>query len=75
MRILVAPDSFKGTMSSRQAARALAGGLTAGLAGVSCQIVPLSDGGEGLIDCVLAALGGERRRARRSIWAVKGCLR
>ncbi len=51
-------------MSSRQAARALAGGLTAGLAGVSCQIVPLSDGGEGLIDCVLDALGGERRRAR-----------
>jgi glycerate kinase len=55
VRILVAPDKFKGTATAQQAARALADGLTA--AGHSVHCCPLADGGEGTLE----ALGGANR--------------
>lgn len=54
-RLLAAPDKFRGTVSAAQAARALCAGAVAG--GWSATAVPLSDGGEGLLDC----LGGANR--------------
>jgi glycerate 2-kinase len=59
---LVAPDSFKGTLSAREVAEAIGGGLKrAGAAGDLC---PAADGGEGTAEVLLAALGGEWRTAR-----------
>lgn len=60
MRILIAVDKFKGSLSGPDAADALA----AGLAGddVEIDIVPVADGGEGTVDAALAA-GFERRVA------------
>ena len=58
---LVAPDSFKGTFSASEVAAAIAAGLrSAGRAAVE---LPVADGGEGTMDVLLAALGGERRSA------------
>jgi len=61
---LVAPDSFKGTFTAPVVAGALARGLRAG--GVDAVELPVADGGEGTMDALLDALGGERRTAKVS---------
>lgn len=60
-RFLVAPDSFKGTLSAPEVARALAAGLAAG--GAEADLCPVADGGEGTAEAVRSALGGELRSA------------
>lgn len=62
--ILVAPDSFKGTLTAPQVAEAMAEGLTSGGYGVDC--CPVADGGEGTMEALVAALGGEVHRAPAS---------
>lgn len=61
-RLLIAPDAFKGTLSAREVAGAIARGVR-GAGGVA-EECPVADGGEGTIDVLLATLGGERRLAR-----------
>ena len=56
---LVAPDSFKGTFSARDVAAAIAGGLRK--AGREAVELPVADGGEGTMDALVNALGGEVR--------------
>jgi glycerate kinase len=58
---LVAPDSFKGTFSAHEVAAAVARGLRRG--GCEAVELPVADGGEGTLDVVLHALGGELVRA------------
>ncbi len=58
-RFLVAPDSFKGTFDAGAVAEAIAAGLEAG--GAKADRCPVADGGEGTMEVLLAALGGERR--------------
>ncbi|MGI9600467.1 MAG: glycerate kinase [Acidimicrobiales bacterium] len=55
MRVLVAPDKFKGTASARSLARAVGRAVTA--VGGEPTLMPLADGGEGTLD----ALGGANR--------------
>ena len=57
--VLVAPDSFKGTFSAREVARAIADGLRS--AGSEAEELPVADGGEGTMDVLMATLGGELR--------------
>ena len=59
--VLVAPDSFKGTLSAAQVAAAVGRGLEA--AGRPVDLCPIADGGEGTVDALLLALDGERRTA------------
>ena len=61
-RVLVAPDSFKGTFRAPAVAAAIAAGLQR--AGFIADQCPVADGGEGTIDAVLAASEGEVREAR-----------
>jgi glycerate 2-kinase len=61
MRFLVAPDSFKGTLSARRVAEAIGRGLDQ--AGQSADLCPAADGGEGTATVLLDALGGEWRKA------------
>jgi glycerate 2-kinase len=61
---LVAPASFKGTFSASEVAAAVAAGLRD--AGRAADELPVADGGEGTMDVLLAALGGERRDAEVS---------
>jgi glycerate 2-kinase len=57
--VLVSPDSFKGTFPAREVAHAVAAGLRS--AGREANELPVADGGEGTMDALLAALGGELR--------------
>lgn len=66
MRVLFAPDSFKGTLSSVQVARALAAGWARARPTDVLALSPLADGGEGTLDAIEAAGGWDRRRARVS---------
>lgn len=59
MPILVAPDSFKGTIAAPDVAAAVARGLRA--AGREAVEMPVADGGEGTMDALVQALGGELR--------------
>jgi glycerate kinase len=55
--VLVAPDSFKGTFTATEVAAAIGRGLTE--AGRPADLCPVADGGEGTLDALLTALGGE----------------
>lgn len=55
MKIVIAPDSFKGTIGAFEAARTIAEAFT-GVADL--KEIPVSDGGEGTLSCFRAALGG-----------------
>jgi glycerate kinase len=61
MRVLVAPDKFRGTLSAVEAARAIATGWRRARPGDEVDEVPLADGGEGTLDLLVDAFGGERR--------------
>jgi glycerate kinase len=55
--VLVAPDSFKGTLTASQVAAAAGRGLER--AGMASDLCPVADGGEGTMEVLLARLGGE----------------
>jgi glycerate kinase len=57
LTVLVAPDSFKGSLSSVEVATALATGWRRGRPTDSIRLAPLADGGEGTLEAV-AATGG-----------------
>jgi glycerate 2-kinase len=61
MRVLVCPDSFKGTFSATEVAAALGVGIED--AGGEVDLCPVADGGEGTAETVRAAIGGETRTA------------
>lgn len=58
-KIVLAPDSFKGSLSSTEAAQAMARGVQRVLPDAEVVLLPLSDGGEGLVESLVAASGGE----------------
>ncbi|HZX99336.1 MAG TPA: glycerate kinase [Dermatophilaceae bacterium] len=59
MRVLIAPDSFTGTLSASEAAEAIAEGWRRSAPQDDLTLVPLSDGGPGFLDVLSRALGGE----------------
>ena len=63
MRVLFAPDSYKGTLSSVEVALALATGWARARPDDELRLSPLADGGEGTLDAIEAAGGWERRYA------------
>ena len=58
MRIVVAIDSFKGCLTSREANEAAAGGIRRVYPDAEIVQVPVSDGGEGFMEAFYAAIGG-----------------
>ncbi len=81
-RILVAPDSFKGTLSAAEAAMAMGRGVRRALPRASVTLRPVSDGGEGFIDALIPFMGGTPLRTEvrgplpgqkvRARWALVG---
>lgn len=59
MKIVLAPDSFKESMSATEAISAMRDGVLAVLPDAECVGVPMADGGEGTVDAVVDALDGE----------------
>lgn len=60
MNILIAPDSFKDSLSALKVASALGRGIQKILPGARCMLVPMADGGEGTVQSVIDATGGEK---------------
>ena len=58
--VVIAPDSFKGSLSAEQVAQAIATGVTRARPDATVRICPMADGGEGTLDAMLTG-GGERR--------------
>jgi glycerate kinase len=59
MRVVVAPDSFGGTLSATAAAEAIATGWRRTAPDDELRLLPLADGGTGFVDVLHAARGGE----------------
>jgi glycerate kinase len=55
VRVLVAPDKFKGTLTAPEVAARVAAGLRAAVPGVDVREIPVADGGEGTLDAAEAA--------------------
>ena len=64
MRILIAPDKFKGSLSAAGAAAAMAEGVRDVVPSAAVDVCPMADGGEGTVDVLLAAGGGRRVACR-----------
>lgn len=62
MKVAIAIDSFKGSLSSIEAGRAAADGIGRILPDAECVVRPLADGGEGTVEALVAGLGGELRK-------------
>jgi glycerate kinase len=58
MRILIAPDKFKGSLTAREVAETIAAGLCDILPNAIVEIQPVADGGEGTADLIREACGG-----------------
>ena len=58
MRLIIAPDKFKGSMSAREAAVMIAEGVKTVYPGADIIMLPLSDGGEGLVDTLVSGKNG-----------------
>ncbi|ADY27639.1 glycerate kinase (plasmid) [Deinococcus proteolyticus MRP] len=61
LRVLVAPDSFKGSLDASAAAAAIAAGVGAAAPDAEICCLPMADGGEGTLDALTAAGGFGRR--------------
>ena len=59
-KVIVASDSFKGTLSSVRVYEIIKEVLTEEYNGIEVTGIPVADGGEGTVDAFLCALGGER---------------
>jgi glycerate 2-kinase len=58
MRVVIAPDKFKGSLSAALAASAMARGVASACPNATIDRVPMADGGEGTVDALVAATGG-----------------
>jgi glycerate 2-kinase len=80
VRVLLAPDKFKGTLTAAEVAGHLARGLRSVDPSIEIRTVPVADGGDGLLDAVISCgftrvavvAGGPDGRPRPSSYAVRG---
>ncbi len=59
MRILIAPDSFKGSLSALEVAKCMARGALRVFPHAHCDCIPMADGGEGTVAALVEACGGD----------------
>jgi len=59
MRIVIAPQDFKGSISAQKVAEAIASGISRVLPDAETVMVPLSDGGDGIVDALVYSTGGK----------------
>jgi len=65
LRVVIAADSFKGSLSAPEVCAALGRGLARAIPALELRLRPMADGGEGTLDAILAAIGdpGQRKTA------------
>ena len=59
MKIVIAPDSFKGNLSALQVSQAIENGVKRVIPDIMTTIVPMADGGDGTVQALVDATGGE----------------
>ena len=64
MKIVTAIDSFKGSMTSMEAGRAVAEGIHRADAGAEVLVRPLADGGEGTVEALTSGMNGSRQQVQ-----------
>lgn len=64
MKIVTAIDSFKGSMTSMEAGRAVAEGIHRADAGAEVLVRPLADGGEGMVEALTSGMNGSRQQVQ-----------
>ncbi len=69
MKVVIAPQGFKGSITALQAARAIQRGVVAAAPGAETVLVPVADGGDGTLHALVDATGGQTFESR-----VKGPL-
>ena len=62
MKITVAMDSFKGSLSSMMAGQAVSDGILRVYPEAEVQVRPLADGGEGTVEALVCGMGGKEER-------------
>jgi glycerate kinase len=62
MRVICAPDSFKGSMSAATAAEAMAAGIQKAVPDAIIDCCPIADGGEGTLEALSTAMPGDMQR-------------
>ncbi len=64
MRIIIVPDSFKGTISPFEVTQIIKESILRVIPHAEITEIPIADGGEGTLDCFFALLGGEKVEAK-----------
>ena len=64
MKVVVAMDSLKGSLSSLEAGRAVQAGIQRAMPGAEVRVCPLADGGEGTVEALSLGMGGRMERVR-----------
>ena len=70
MKIILAPDSFKGNLTAAQVASAFEVGVRRALPNAECIKIPMADGGEGTVQSMVDAVGG--RLVRKQVMGAAG---
>ncbi|MDR1204088.1 MAG: glycerate kinase [Peptococcaceae bacterium] len=60
MKVVIAMDSFKESLSTMQAGNAVKDGVSAAIPDADPVVLPMADGGEGTLEAIMSGLGGER---------------
>ncbi|EGW36247.1 glycerate kinase [Desulfosporosinus sp. OT] len=60
MRIVIAPDSFKGCLTALNVALAMSRGVQRVYPESVIDLIPMADGGEGTVEAILSSVGGEK---------------
>jgi glycerate kinase len=80
MKIIIAPDSFKGSLSALEVAKAMETGIKKAIPESKTILLPMADGGEGTMEALVASTGGKKFEAAvqgplgQTIHAEYGCL-
>ncbi len=64
MKVVIAPDSFKGTIGSAEICEIVEKSIHKGMPDAQVLKMPIADGGEGMVDAYLASSGGQKARLR-----------
>ncbi len=64
MRIVIAPNAYKGSLSAKEAAEAMAEAVRTLIPSAVIDLVPIADGGDGTVDALVSAAGGSLKRLR-----------
>ena len=72
LRVVIAADSFKGSLSAPDVCVALGRGLARVIPALELRLRPMADGGEGTLDAILAAIGDPAQRKTADVRGASG---